>query len=342
MGSDYSVVIPSFNSEFFIKRTLESVLAQTYLPSEIIVVDDGSTDDTAKVVKSYGDNVRYIYQDNAGDGPARNTGIKAAKGDWIAFLDHDDEWLPKKLEIQMKLLSENPFLRWCATNFYKRSQQKRTTVVNPQISTRDLIQESYFESFFEAACEKRCVYMTSTMVVHRQVFEEVGLFESFWLRCADLDMWWRIAHIYPKIGYIPQPLVTLHIVAQDKTSTRLRLEAKHGTDARKLISKHLRLAEEHGCRRAFESYAKKFILKRFWTTVYHGFKPDALALLKAFPDFFPGPKKYLIRLILVFSGFTSFCLRSAASFMHLLRLDKSVSRRWIVTHRSSQKDDSQR
>jgi glycosyltransferase involved in cell wall biosynthesis len=97
-----SVVIPAFNAGQFIRRTVDSILAQTYSDFEIIVVDDGSTDNTADVVRSYGPKVRYIYQQNAGDGPARNTGITAAEGDWIAFLDHDDEWLPKKLQLHQK------------------------------------------------------------------------------------------------------------------------------------------------------------------------------------------------------------------------------------------------
>ena len=107
-----SVVIPAFNVGKFIARTLDSVLAQTRAADEIIVVDDGSTDNTAEVVRSYGTKVNFIQQDNAGASTARNTGIKAAQSEWVAFLDGDDEWLPEKLEVQLSLPERNPEWAW--------------------------------------------------------------------------------------------------------------------------------------------------------------------------------------------------------------------------------------
>ena len=145
-----SVVIPAYNAGRFIRRTIDSVLAQTYTDYEIIVVDDGSTDNTAEIVKSYGSKVRYIYQQNAGDGAARNTGIYAAKGEWIAFLDHDDEWLPEKLRLQMELLKRNPQLRWCAANFYKQSGARKVTAGDERVLTAALGGKDYFENFFSA------------------------------------------------------------------------------------------------------------------------------------------------------------------------------------------------
>lgn len=103
-----SVVIPTFNRGFCIRSALDSVLAQTLPPHEIIVVDDGSTDDTATVVATYGRSVRYLIQRNAGASAARNTGIHAASGTWVAFLDSDDEWQPDKLEIQVQELRQYP------------------------------------------------------------------------------------------------------------------------------------------------------------------------------------------------------------------------------------------
>lgn len=103
-----SVVIPTFNRGFCIRSALDSVLAQTLQAHEIIVVDDGSTDDTAAVVATYGRSVRYLIQRNAGASAARNTGIHAACGTWVAFLDSDDEWQPDKLEIQVQELRQYP------------------------------------------------------------------------------------------------------------------------------------------------------------------------------------------------------------------------------------------
>ncbi|MHC4160347.1 MAG: glycosyltransferase family 2 protein, partial [Planctomycetota bacterium] len=238
-----SVVIPAFNAGQFIRRTVDSILAQTYSDYEIIVVDDGSTDNTADVVRSYGPKVRYIYQQNAGDGPARNTGITAAEGDWIAFLDHDDEWLPKKLQLQMEALNSHADVRWCGTNRYQSDGRRRVAAGDAEAIKKALGENYYFENYFRAVVKGLCPVITSTMLVHREVFETVGLFDSCWPRAADLDIWWRIAYRFPKIGYRPQPLVVVHLGEEVAASTAYRLASKRGEEARKLISRHLVLAE---------------------------------------------------------------------------------------------------
>ncbi|MHC5139531.1 MAG: glycosyltransferase family 2 protein, partial [Planctomycetota bacterium] len=100
-----SAVIPAYNAAKYIARSIDSVLAQTHPVDEIVIVDDGSTDNTAAIIKDYGDKVRYIHQPNAGVSAARNTGIEAATGNWIAFLDADDEWLPEKIKRQVENLN---------------------------------------------------------------------------------------------------------------------------------------------------------------------------------------------------------------------------------------------
>ena len=102
MPISVSVVIPAFNAAAFIEATLESVFSQTHLPDEVIVVDDGSTDHTVKVLAKY--PVKVIRQANGGPARARNTGILASQGDWVAFLDHDDRWHPRKTEIQLGMI----------------------------------------------------------------------------------------------------------------------------------------------------------------------------------------------------------------------------------------------
>src|SRR3989344_8773435 len=100
-----SVIIPTYNRALMVKRAIESVLAQSYENFEIIVADDGSTDDTKEALSGYinSGKIKYIFQDNAGPGAARNAGIKHAKGELVAFLDSDDEWVPDKLEKQIKI-----------------------------------------------------------------------------------------------------------------------------------------------------------------------------------------------------------------------------------------------
>src|SRR3990170_2838516 len=102
-----SVIIPTYNREKYIVETLQSVFAQTFTDYEVIVIDDGSTDNTADVLRPYLDRIVYIRKPNGGQGSARNVGIKVAKGEYIAFLDSDDLWMPEKLELQVKYLDNN-------------------------------------------------------------------------------------------------------------------------------------------------------------------------------------------------------------------------------------------
>ncbi len=110
-----SCVIPVFNGERYLGEALESVLAQSYQPLEVIVVDDGSTDGTAEVARRYGERVRYVWQPNAGETAARNLGLTAAQGEFIAFLDADDVWHSEKLERQIARFQERPEIDLCFT-----------------------------------------------------------------------------------------------------------------------------------------------------------------------------------------------------------------------------------
>lgn len=113
-----SVVIPAFNAESFLGEALDSVLGQTARPTEVIVVDDGSTDGTRALVRRYSDAVRLVTQDNGGAARARNVGARQATGEWLAFLDADDVWLPEKLEKQLRL--RNAALIYTATTLVKK------------------------------------------------------------------------------------------------------------------------------------------------------------------------------------------------------------------------------
>jgi glycosyltransferase involved in cell wall biosynthesis len=333
-----SVVIPAYNAGGFIKRTIDSVLAQTYRDYEVIVVDDGSTDNTADVVKSYAGKVRYIYQENAGDGPARNAGIRAARGEWIAFLDHDDEWLPQKLELQMKLLDRNPDLRWCGANYYRSCLGRRDAVGNVAALQKALAGLDYFENFFTAVGQKGCSLITTTMVVHKDVFEQAGLFDSCWLLCADFDMWWRIAYRFPRIGYLAQPLAMMHLDALDIAAARRHLAGKRGEDARKLVARHLKLAQEQGMLAEFTPMARKVLRKSLVTTIYHGFKPDARAIIQQFAGLLPWHWRAAAYILTIFPRATALVARSLTYFGCKLRLDSQVTRRRVYT----KKDHSNR
>ena len=113
-----SVVIPTYNRADTVPRAVQSVLAQTWPAKEIVVVDDGSSDNTREVLSGQGPQVKYVYQDNQGVSAARNTGIRAASGDLIALLDSDDEWEPWKLELQIAAFREFPDLLIVGTDCY--------------------------------------------------------------------------------------------------------------------------------------------------------------------------------------------------------------------------------
>ena len=196
-----SVIIPAYNAESFLRRSLDSALSQTCKPFEIIVIDDGSTDGTAEISGSYGDAIRYIYQDNAGGSSARNTGIKAAKGKWVAFLDVDDEWLPHHLENAVKIFSKHSDLKWYGASFkqylhesgelLKKFKEKKTNL---------LIDNAYFKDFM-LALPPYAHYYTSTMVIHKSVFDVVGVFDTGQSYGHDIDLWYRIGLHFSKFGY---------------------------------------------------------------------------------------------------------------------------------------------
>jgi glycosyltransferase involved in cell wall biosynthesis len=332
-----SVVIPAFNAGRFIRRTIDSVLAQTYAADEIIVVDDGSTDNTAELVNNYGEKVRYIYQKNAGDGPARNTGITAAQNDWIAFLDHDDQWLPDRLLSQKELLDRNPQLKWCGGNFYKQSQNHRIIAGDEQKTALIMGDKEYFDDFFVALGKKNLQVITSTMLINKECFEKVGVFESCYLRQADLDMWWRIAYQFPQFGYIPKPLAVLHIEIQDIVSTRLRWDNKKGHDVKLLMSRHIPLSKKYGRFDAFVLYGRKAALQGLISTIYHGFKTEARECAKICRDILPWYWYAGAYMLTIFPGLTSFIAKKLAYLIHLLGFEKDITRRWVNMEMAEQK-----
>ena len=211
-----SAVIPAYNAEKHIARAIGSVFAQTRPADEIIVVDDGSTDATAEVVRSYGDKVVFIQQENAGASVARNTGIEVANGDWITFLDCDDEWLPEKLQLQCEHLNRNPELLWATGNYInclcdKDSEQS----LSDQGNSLELLQgKEFFDDYFQAY-RKVVTGNTDTIIIRKDILIEAGLFLVGQLRINDDDLWFRIAYRHPVIGYVSEPLSIYHRGIED-------------------------------------------------------------------------------------------------------------------------------
>lgn len=324
-----SVVIPAYNAGECIKRAIESVLAQTFCDYEVIVVDDGSTDNTAEAVRKYGPKVRYIHQDNAGVSVARNTAIAAAKGKWIAFLDADDEWLPGKLRRQMELLRRNPDLHWCGANYYRALGPKRASVYNVKAITKALAGRDYIENYFRLAGKMRFGAETQTVIVRKDVFDELGGFEPGRVRAQDLDVWWRIAHKFPKIGYIAEPLAVAHLDVHDPVLTERRIMSKRGKDIRQLMARHLKLATGRAKLDDFKAFASRQMRHRLLTMIYNGLKTDARQTVDQFPELFGLHWRLAMYTLTALPKVTATIGRIFAYLAYVCRLETQVTRRWL-------------
>jgi len=197
-----SVIIPVYNGANYIKDALESVFSQTYKDYEIIVVNDGSTDDSEIILKPYMDTITYIYQENKGSAEARNTGIRKAKGEYISFLDADDIWLPQKLEKQLKFLLSNPKYKMVFCDI--KHSVRGSIIHNSYLHERKYRYVSSGKIYRNLLRE--CFIFTPTVFVSRECFREVGLFNEKYRICEDYEMWLRIAKKY-QIGFLDEPLV---------------------------------------------------------------------------------------------------------------------------------------
>lgn len=192
-----SVIIPTFNRGWILKESIESVLAQTYTDFELIVVDDGSTDNTHEVLQTFLGCITVIRQENAGVSAARNRGIRAASGRLVSFLDSDDLWLPRKLECQVAFFESTPEAMICQTEETWIRKGKR---VNPK-------KRHHKESgiIFERSL-LLCLVSPSAVMIRRTLFDAVGLFDESLPACEDYDLWLRIGYRYP-VYLIDDPLI---------------------------------------------------------------------------------------------------------------------------------------
>jgi len=201
-----SVIIPTYNCKDYVQEAINSALAQTYQDFELIVVDDGSTDGTGEVLKRFHSRIRYVYQDNRGISAATNRGIRMASGQLIAFLDHDDLWVPHKLQCQVAYLDAHPDVALVCTRFstigynggYLKELEEPFGVPAGQVS---------FETIFW-----RCPVLTSTVLVRREALLQAGLFDETMRWGQDWDMWARLA-LQSAIVLMPESLVRYRIHA---------------------------------------------------------------------------------------------------------------------------------
>ena len=199
-----SVIIPTYNNAEIIKETIESALNQTFKDFEIIVINDGSTDNSADVLRPYINSGKIIYleQDNSGPTMARNRGIETSRGKYIAFLDNDDLWMPTKLEKQVDFLNRNEDYGMAYTDAYEFRGSK--ILKSSKLTSNDI---SMMTGMIFEHLMNGCFIFMSTVVVRKSVLEDMGYFDpNVGFTCNDWELWLRISKKY-KIKFIDEILI---------------------------------------------------------------------------------------------------------------------------------------
>jgi glycosyltransferase involved in cell wall biosynthesis len=192
-----SVILTTYNRGWVLREAIDSVLAQDFRDFELIVVDDGSTDDTGQLLDAYDQDLIVLRQSNQGVSAARNRGIAAAGGRLVAFLDSDDLWLPGKLTRQVAFFSSNPA---AVINQTEEIWIRNGVRVNPKTRHHKLSGMIFEQSL------ALCLVSPSAVMIKRSLFDEVGLFDEELPACEDYDLWLRISWRYP-VHLIETPLI---------------------------------------------------------------------------------------------------------------------------------------
>ena len=265
-----SVIIPTYNRASVLPRAIGSVLVQKSADFELIIIDDGSTDDTCRIVRGIrtshlgirknekpneprvpSPEIRVFHQENRGPAAARNLGIKEAKGEWIAFLDSDDEWKTGKLKAQLEFFGENPDHLICQT---EEIWVRNGVRVNP------MKKHKKSGGWIFEKCLPLCVVSPSAVMMHRKLLNEVGLFDESLPACEDYDLWLRVAAKHP-VGLIEKPYLIKYGGHADQRSRefpamdRFRIQS-----LAKILSQNILTPEQtFAARRMVEEKSRIFI-----------------------------------------------------------------------------------
>jgi len=208
----FSVIIPTYNRREFLQKAVATVLSQTFGDWELIIVDDGSTDDTAAMVAGYTDaRIRCVVQENQGPAAARNYGLRLATAPWAAFLDSDDWWLPEKLQRAQEFIERCPEI----SVFHTKEVWFRRGKFLPQKRRHQKPDGRVYRQALPLCC-----ISISTAVVRRSVFEQVGVFDESFEACEDYDLWLRITSRY-EVRLIPEALTEKDGGRPDELSVRI-------------------------------------------------------------------------------------------------------------------------
>lgn len=215
----FSVVIPLYNKGIHVVHALESVLVQTFEDFEILVVDDGSKDDSLQYAKSVDSpKVRVFHQENQGVSVARNVGIENAKGEYIAFLDADDVWHPNYLETIHKLTQ-----MYAQSDIFVTAYEVLMKDGKKNLSARLEPEEGCLESYWLTLSQKYDFVWTSATTIRRETLVKAGMFKPGEMIGQDLDMWARVARLNPHVAYSSKVCVTYTRNAKENARSRVRI-----------------------------------------------------------------------------------------------------------------------
>lgn len=227
---EISVIVPTYNYAHFIGDCLDSIFAQTYKDFEVIVIDDGSTDDTARVLEKYKGEIRYIYQENKGLPAARNTGIQAAQGEYLAFLDSDDLWLPEKLDEQIRFLRNDTDMGIIfsdASAFNEKGMIRKSILKEENICTGFCFQRLFMGNYL----------VMPTVMIRKRCLVESGLFDESLTAVEDYDLWLRISLFY-KIGFVDKVLAMYRVHPSNMSGDFCRLMDNEIKVIQKIVRLH--------------------------------------------------------------------------------------------------------
>lgn len=206
------IIIPTYDRAGLISRAIESVLNQTYADFHLYVVDDGSTDETEITLQKYASHpkVKLLKQENQGVSSARNLGVQHGSGEWISFLDSDDEWLPNKLKLQTEYLKVHSEIRFLhSEEIWIRNGVR----VNPKVKHNKSVEDLFHRSL------EFCLISPSTVMMKRELFNQHGGFNVEMTVCEDFDLWNKIL-ISEKVGFIDEPVTQKYGGHEDQLSTK--------------------------------------------------------------------------------------------------------------------------
>jgi len=295
--SRVSVVIPTYNSAGTVVRAIESVLAQTYQNFELIVVDDGSTDDTQQQVQPYLNRLTYVWQENQERSAARNHGITISRGEFIAFLDADDWWLPQKLEKQVAALESYPTAGIAYTWMFKADRDENILGLLKDNRSNECIPGE--EAFVDLALGRRLTGAGSTALVRRSSLEAAGGFDVAIPGPEDWEFCMRIA-LYGDVVCVPEPLAIYqlwNIPSLSKLDQR-NVQEKH----LQVLEKAFALAQEKGLvinpnlkRQAWAHALFYGALVDFYVGKYHSGSQRLVTAHEHWSDYFQGPGSQFVK-----------------------------------------------